>query len=183
MHDRAVAHRLLLGLVALGLALACAEAPATETGAAGSPAASRTTGQDATVEQAVARIRAATEAFKSLDEAVAAGYQGDVAHCMAKPPEGGMGYHHQNPSLLDDRIELERPEILVYERLPNGDYRLNGVEYIVPFSAWPRDREPPTVMGRDLKPAPSLRLWYLHVWVWLENPSGLFADWNPRVQC
>jgi hypothetical protein len=106
-----------------------------------------------------------------------------VAHCLANPPEGGMGYHHQNASLLDDHLELERPEILVYERLPNGAYRLNGVEYIVPFSARPMDAAPPTIMGQKLKPAPSLRLWYLHVWVWLENPSGLFADWNPRVKC
>jgi hypothetical protein len=184
MDGRTVPHHLLLGLAALVLALACAQAPATETVAAGAPAGSaRAEDRDTTLEQQVARIRAATEAFKSLDEAVAAGYARDVAHCMAKPPEGGMGYHHQNRSLLDDRIELERPEILVYERLPDGDYRLNGVEYIVPFSVWPRDREPPTVMGRDLKPAPSLGLWYLHVWVWLENPSGLFADWNPRVRC
>jgi len=182
MYGRTLPRLLLLGLAAL--ALACAEAPATDTGAPSALAMnSRVEGRDATLERQVARIRAATQAFKSLDMAVAAGYDRDVAHCMAKPPEGGMGYHHQNRALLDDRIELERPEILVYERLPDGEYRLNGVEYIVPFSAWPRDREPPTVMGRDLKPAPGLGIWYLHVWVWLENPSGLFADWNPRVRC
>ncbi len=38
-------------------------------------------------------------------------------------------------------------------------------------------------MGQNLKPARSLGLWYLHVWVWQENPSGLFADWNPSVKC
>jgi hypothetical protein len=38
-------------------------------------------------------------------------------------------------------------------------------------------------MGQNLKPAPSLKLWYLHVWVWQENPSGVFADWNPDVKC
>jgi hypothetical protein len=134
-------------------------------------------------ERDVARIRAATEAFKSLDAAVAAGYAGDVTACLENPPQGGMGYHHQNDALLDDKIELERPEMLVYERLGDGSYRLNGVEYIVPFSAHPADAEPPTVMGQELKPAPSLRIWYRHVWVWLENPSGLFADWNPRVEC
>ena len=73
--------------------------------------------------------------------------------------------------------------MLVYERLPSGDYRLNGVEYVVPFSYRPPTAEPPTLMGHALKPAPSLKLWYLHVWVFVENPSGTFADWNPLVKC
>jgi hypothetical protein len=59
---------------------------------------------------------------------------------------------------------------------------LNGVEYVVPLSAWPQD-EPPAVMGQKLKRATSLGIWYLHVWVWERNPSGLFADWNPNVKC
>jgi hypothetical protein len=28
-----------------------------------------------------------------------------------------------------------------------------------------------------------LGIWYLHVWIWEPNPSGLFADWNPSVTC
>jgi hypothetical protein len=117
-----------------------------------------------------------------VDAATAAGYAA-ASGCVENELEGAMGYHHQNEALLDDRLEAERPEMLVYERLPDGDYRLNGVEYIVPFSAHPADREPPTVMGQALKPAPSLGIWYRHVWVWLENPSGLFADWHPGVHC
>jgi hypothetical protein len=23
----------------------------------------------------------------------------------------------------------------------------------------------------------------LHVWVWKHNPSGMFEDWNPTVNC
>lgn len=145
--------------------------------------AAMTTGLGDKIDRDVAKIRKATEKFASLDEAVKKGYARDVPHCLANPPAGGMGYHHQNDALLDDRLELERPEILVYERLADGEYRLNGVEYIVPFSVWPMDRRPPRIMGQDLKPAKQLGIWYLHVWVWLENPSGLFADWNPRVKC
>lgn len=136
-----------------------------------------------TIERDVARIRAVTEPFKSLDTAVAAGYARNGGECVDNPPEGAMGYHHQNTSLLDDEVDVERPEMLVYERMADGEYRLNGVEYIVPFTAWPSDRQPPTVMGQNLKPAPSLGIWYRHVWVWRENPSGLFADWHPLVKC
>lgn len=140
------------------------------------------TGLGESVDREVARVRAATLAFKSLDEAVAAGYPRRVSHCLDNPPRGAMGFHHQNSALLDDTIEVERPEILVYERTRSGEHKLNGVEYIVPFSAWTRD-EPPTVMGQKLKRAPALGIWYLHVWIWERNPSGLFADWNPKVKC
>ena len=140
-------------------------------------------GSTGSVDRDVARIRAATEVFKSLDAAVGAGYERNAGQCIQHQPHGAMGYHHQNRSLLDDRLEMERPEILVYERLPGGEYRLNGVEYIVPFSVRPPTASAPTIMGQSLKPAPSLKLWYLHVWVWTENPSGLFADWNPLVKC
>jgi hypothetical protein len=134
------------------------------------------------LEDALARVRSATQAFKSLDAAAAAGYE-RVTGCVDNPPEGAMGYHHRNDALLDDRIEVERPEMLVYERAEDGSYQLNGVEYIVPFSVHPADAEPPVVMGQALKPAPRLGIWYRHVWVWLDNPSGVFADWNPRVAC
>jgi hypothetical protein len=135
------------------------------------------------ISRDVKRVRTATAAFKSLDAAVAAGYARNGGGCVQNQPHGAMGYHHVNESLLDDRIEIDQPEMLVYERLPDGTYRLNGVEYIVPFSVRPVTAEPPTVMGQPLNPAPSLEIWYRHVWIWLDNPSGLFADWNPDVHC
>jgi hypothetical protein len=171
--------RSLTGAAALALVMACAAQPAVDSASAGGGS----NGLGDVIDRDVARIRSATVAFRSLDAAAGAGYEREVHHCLDNPPHGAMGYHHQNNALLDDRIDLERPEILVYERLPDSEYRLNGVEYVVPFSAWPETREPPTVMGQHLKPAPSLGIWYLHVWVWTENPSGLFADWNPRVRC
>lgn len=138
---------------------------------------------ESAVAEDLALIRATTARFTVLDSAVAAGYSRDGGRCLDNPPAGAMGYHHQNDALLDDRLEVERPEMLVYERLPDGSYRLNGVEYIVPYSVRPPTATPPRIMGLPLKQAPSLQLWYLHVWVWLENPKGLFADWHPQVRC
>ena len=135
------------------------------------------------VEDGFARVRAATARFMSLDSAVAAGYTRDVARCYSDEHHGAMGYHHANRSLMDARTEVERPEILLYERHPDGRYALNGVEYIVPYSRWPRDSVPPQVMGLALKRADDLRLWYLHMWIWTRNAAGLFADWNPSVRC
>jgi hypothetical protein len=138
---------------------------------------------DPTFARDSARLRAATAAFRSLDAAVAAGYPAQSPGCMAHPTLGGMGYHHTNAKLLDDRIEIERPEILVYGRSANGEYVLNGVEYYVPYSAHPRARGAPTVLGQKLKAFDKGQFWYRHVWIWLENPAGLFEDWNPKVTC
>lgn len=135
------------------------------------------------VDRDIARVREATEAFRSLDAAAAAGYARSVRQCVAHPEHGAMGYHHANAALLDDRLEVERPEMLVYERAADGEYVLNGVEYIVPYTARPRDAAPPTVMGQQLKRADGLQLWYLHVWIWKENGEGVFADWNAAVEC
>jgi len=104
---------------ALALCLACAGA-APRAAVAGPGTEGMSAEEQATIQQDVERIRAATKAFRSLDAAVAAGYQRDVEQCVDNPPQGAMGYHHVNPSLLDDRIELEHPEILVYERMPGG---------------------------------------------------------------
>ena len=84
-------------------------------------------------------LRAATRAYADLEVAVAAGYTRNVAACLVHEHHGAMGYHHTNPQFMDGTIDLSRPEILLYERDSSGSYRLNGVEFIVPYSAWPRD--------------------------------------------
>jgi len=134
------------------------------------------------VAEAVRVIRTATASFRDLDEAVAAGYSRDGGTCMANPSEGGMGFHHTNQSLMDGTLEVRRPEILTYRRTADGEYELTGVEYVVPKDTWSGE-EPPRILGQDLRSSSSLGLWYLHVWVWTPNPNGLFADWNPYVEC
>lgn len=138
---------------------------------------------DPRVIDGLARLRAATRPFKNLDAAVAAGYVRDVPDCLVHEHHGAMGYHHINRALADATVDVEHPEILLYERLPGGEYRLNGVEFIVPYRAWPRDSTPPVLMGRTLKHEDHLNLWYMHVWAWTENADGLFADFNPAVRC
>lgn len=133
------------------------------------------------VDRDIVRVRAATECFKSVDAAVAAGYPRH-SDCVAYPPAGAMGYHFQNAALLDGTLDVEHPEILVYEKMADGSFKLNGVEYVVPISAW-KGPEPPTIMGQKLKRADKLGIFYLHVWTWEPSPSGVFADWNPRVKC
>jgi hypothetical protein len=142
-----------------------------------------TAGHDARVAADVSVLRNATQSFRVLDSAVAAGYVRDVPNCLVHEHHGAMGYHHTNSRLMDARVEVERPEILLYERLPDGEYRLNGVEYIVPYTAWPRDSSPPFVMNQRMLQEDNLKFWYLHVWAWNRNPDGLFANFHPSIQC
>ena len=43
--------------------------------------------------------------------------------------------------------------------------------------------DPMVIKGQAGETQDELQLWYLHVWTWQENRSGLFADWNPAVKC
>lgn len=132
---------------------------------------------------ALETLRAATTSFASLDAAVAAGYARDVAHCLVHEHHGAMGYHHVNAGYMDGIVDVGKPEILLYERLSTGEYRLNGVEYIVPYGAWSRDSIPPRVFDQPMRREENLEFWYLHVWAWTPNPDGLFADFHPQVRC
>lgn len=138
---------------------------------------------DASVNADLERLRNATRAFQNLDSAVAAGYPREVADCLVHEHHGAMGYHHVNRGYLTATPVVEKPQILLYERKPDGAYKLNGVEFIVPYRLYSRDSIPPVLFGRKLAHEDNLNIWYLHVWVWSDNPDGVFANFNPAVSC
>jgi hypothetical protein len=129
-------------------------------------------------------VKKANDRYHSIRKVVKAGYSPDVVPgCFDDPTKGGMGVHYINASLLDDTIDPLKPEALVYEVGRNGKLRLVAVEYVVPPSAtWPADGAPPTLFGHEYTMHPTLGVWKLHAWIWRGNPSGTFADFNPRVR-
>ena len=171
--------RFLAGPVVLALVTGASTLSPAQSPSAAPP----TTGYGEPVREGMMRVRARLAAYVTLDSAVAAGYAREVPRCYVHEHHGAMGYHHINRAYVDAKIEVERPEILLYERQPDGRYTLNGVEYIIPYTRWPRDSVAPRVFDLDLKREDDLKLWYLHMWAWKENPAGLFADWNPTVHC
>jgi hypothetical protein len=63
----------------------------------------------------VETVRRATERFQNVEEAMAAGYV-DSLVCVSGLEEGAMGVHFGNGELLGDGVlDLQRPEILMYE--------------------------------------------------------------------
>src|SRR5215213_9506758 len=136
------------------------------------------------VDRAAAML--ATAGYQDVATAEAAGYASSLATlgCFTDPELGGMGVHYIDESLMDDQVDITKPEALVYELDANGAITgLVAHEYIVPVDAWTKST-PPQLFGVDFHQHPTLPLWVLHTWLWKDNPSGMFQDWNPAVrQC
>jgi hypothetical protein len=136
-------------------------------------------------------VRKATERFQDVRQAIAAGYA-QSGGCVSGQEEGAMGVHYVNGTLFDGRLEVEKPEALVYEPKRNGQLELVAVEYITPADAWLASHPlgvQPDLMGHlfHFTPGPNrygpAAFYELHVWAWKNNPRGTFADWNPNVSC
>ena len=133
------------------------------------------------VSQLLMSVRRATARFHSTAQALNAGYEPDD-HCVSAPGLGGMGYHWVNPSLVDPVFDPVNPEAILYATGPGGNLRLIAVEYIVINVGQPRPMfgNYPFDIGGAPIPVPH---WTLHVWLYENNPSGLFAPFNPNVSC
>ena len=137
----------------------------------------------AAVNKDLAALRRVTARFHNFKTAAAAGWAAQITPCMTDPAgTGAMGFHYGNPSLIDASVRADSPELLLYEPDETGRLRLVAVEYIVPLSAW-TSPHPPRLFNRDFRVNEAFQVWALHAWVWKENPSGMFADWNPMVFC
>ena len=141
-------------------------------------------GLGAAVDQDLAKLRSVTAAFHDFDTAKRAGWSTQITACMTDPGgAGGMGFHYGNTALINGTASVGTPQLLLYEPEQNGQLRLVAVEYIIPYTFHSRDAEPPVLFGQKFQQVDAFQLWGLHAWVWRENPSGMFASWNPRVNC
>ena len=126
-------------------------------------------------------VRQATSRYHSTTQAIKAGHQPDD-HCVSVPALGGMGYHWVNPSLVDPVFDPLKPEAILYATGPDGELRLVALEYIVVNVGQPRPMfgtKPFDIAGTPL-PVPH---WSLHVWLYEENPSGIYMPFNPNITC
>lgn len=145
----------------------------------------------------LAIARAALEKYQDPIAAVHDGYFSTVA-CMDFPqagtsgempyPKGAMGVHFLNMSLVGPTVDSLHPQVLIYE--PVGDsLRLVAAEWFVPAQL---SQTAPVLFGRafdgpmeghaPIMP-PELHHWDLHVWLWKNNPAGVFVTTNPNVHC
>lgn len=130
-------------------------------------------------------VRAGTVHYQDSQMAAAAGYVAD-GHCVAHPDLGGMGDHWVNQDLVDPVFDPLNPEALLYAPGAGGAPELVGVEYIVIDVG----QEHPDFDGQpfDIGGVPPLMEagvdhWSLHVWLFLDNPAGMFTPFNPDLSC
>lgn len=132
------------------------------------------------------KVRASLARFHDVNVAIAEGYF-NTEQCESNADGQAMGIHFVRFDLfMDNNVNnAYEPEMLLYTRTKEGEYRLVGVEYYQDSVGQPT----PSVLGRPLDGpmpghAPGAPEHYdLHVWLYRENPSGLFAQYNPKLTC
>ena len=142
-------------------------------------------------------VRQATARFHDIDAALAAGYVDDGYGCIdaatfgLDPALGGMGFHLINETLhADPASHPLQPDLLVYAPAKGqGKPRLVALEYEVFVDDWYAangpNAAPPELFGHEFEriDLDDLHIFGLHLWLWDDNPNGLFEDFNPRVSC
>lgn len=184
--------RLTFAFAAIALLTACGTEQQTPTASTQvsslTASATSASASDASFGPAVAKdlaaLRRVTAPYHDFATGKNAGWGTQITGCMTDPGgAGGMGFHYGNTDFIDGTAQVERPQLLLYEPESNGKLRLVAVEYIIPYTFHARSDTPPELFGRQFKQVDAFQLWGLHAWVWKENPSGMFADWNPNVNC
>ena len=180
----------MCALAALGaLAVpACADGSPEATAPDLNPAIEAEFARSATAEYGpnvgkwLAQLRRTTAPFHRIESAMEAGWDVELTPCLELEGVGGMGWHYADETLIDGTPEALAPELLLYEPAPSGKKRLVAVEYIIPIPLW-EGEDPPHLEGVEFHRNEGLGLWVLHVWMFKNNPTGIFEDWNPRVSC
>lgn len=135
-----------------------------------------------TLDGQLKSVKKAVMRFHSFEQAKKQGYA-DPFPFNPSPYVPNMGFHYINVGLLDGTFELEKPEILLYVPNEQGKLKLVGVEYAVPG---PPDSTPPEGFFGDedhwhYNTNVAGGSWTLHTWVVIDNPDGVFAEFNPNV--
>ncbi|HEX9931307.1 MAG TPA: hypothetical protein VGB08_00515 [Allosphingosinicella sp.] len=135
----------------------------------------------------------------------------ETATNMGAPASlGAMGIHYVRPDLLgitappNPRVDgngthtdFTRPAILIYEPQADGSLELVAIENLVFQRAWHAagNAERPSVHGREwdrMEDDPATPLdeahgfaphYDQHVWLYRDNPNGIYAQYNPNVSC
>lgn len=160
----------------LGLAAAATQGPAAVAGAL----APELSPELAAVHDQLAK-------YKDPVAAVHDGYFSTLGCVHYK--DGAMGVHFLNTALISPEPDPAKPQLLIYE--PVGDkLELVAAEWLVPLATGITER--PTIFGQPFNGPMAgheplmpdgLHHYDLHVWLFKENPAGVFATTNPAVSC
>jgi hypothetical protein len=123
--------------------------------------------------------------------------------------EGAMGIHYLRPDLLgitateprvtgtSTHVDFREPAVLIYEPQADGSLELVAVENLVFMPSWQQagNSQPPSYHGvpydrmqddpaTELDEAHGFEAHFdRHVWIFRQNPTGVFSQFNPNVTC
>ena len=148
-------------------------------------------------------LHAATEKYRDVNVAIADGYKqrGGVV------PNMGAHFVHED-RVMDGSLNVEEPEILIYDQDEAGNWLLVGTSLVLPWQMV-GDEHPDGFAGSldnwhvhyDLcelpdggfRTAPAEECqaaggnfnesygWMIHAWVYDDNPLGVFSMWNSNI--
>jgi hypothetical protein len=136
-------------------------------------------------------VRAAVARYHDYATAAADGYSLVGEPCVSSP-DGTMGFHASNQGIIRSGVmDPLRPPVLLYAPRQDGTLKLVAVEYFKPDADQDlaTDGDRPSLFGQGFQGPmpghnPAMPIHYdLHVWVVENNPSGLFAQFNPSLSC
>jgi hypothetical protein len=142
--------------------------------------------------------RAAREKYQDPIVAIRDGFFSTVA-CIDFPhgavdgpityPPGAMGVHFLNTANIGPQLDPAKPQVLIYEPV-GGKLKLVAAEWLMPVAV--AGGKAPSILGQKLvgpmnghepiMPA-ELTHYDLHVWLWKDNPKGVFTSTNAAVKC
>ena len=141
-------------------------------------------GLDREAVKDISKAKRATDKYQNVKNAIRDGYI-STEFCVENPELGAMGIHYMNPMLMDNVINVKKPEALLYLPTKRG-LKLVGVEYFIPSS---ETNVTPMLFGKNFDGpmpghSPEMPEHYdFHAWIWKHNPSGIFSQFNPAINC
>ena len=137
----------------------------------------------------LAALKKSLAVYKDVAAAQADGFI-PVSGCEVSD-EGGMGVHYLNPVRVAQAPDATKPAILLYAPSSDGTLRLLGAEWFQADADQDvtTDADRPTLFDQPFNGPmpghnPMMPVHYdLHVWLYDSNPAGVFAPWNPSVDC
>lgn len=139
-------------------------------------------GRNANLKSELQLVKKHTARFNSFDQAAKEGYA-DPLPFNPSPYIPNMGFHYINVGKIDGTFEMTEPEILLYVPNEDGELKLVGIEYAVPMALSPEAPEGFSGYEDEWEANPNVAggSWTLHVWLYKDNPNGIFAPHNPNV--
>ena len=119
--------------------------------------------------------------FRDVGTAIDEGYRTTATYVQSE--EGVLGIPFINRNV--EKLQPTKPQVVLYGLTEEGQYRPFGLKWFVPAD----DRNsPPTLFGKQFvgpiegDSALVPKHYALYVWLFYENPDGLFATYNPAIQ-